>query len=136
MVGWFLKSKQPNLFQQSQNLFANPFINPHQKSSMDPFYMMFGAIKRHMAWPCQCLSDVENILLCQGIFFHVSKIYQRVYFLTWMKFIEIFHPTHGIMLTTHEQCSSFTLARSWDNIPFNLWLFSHINKCVFLAFNM
>jgi hypothetical protein len=35
------RSKQLDLFQQPQNLFTNLLINPHKKSSMDPFSRMF-----------------------------------------------------------------------------------------------
>jgi hypothetical protein len=35
------KSKQLYLFQQPQNLFVNLVVNPHEKSSIDPFFKLY-----------------------------------------------------------------------------------------------
>jgi hypothetical protein len=43
MVKQFHMSKQLDLFQQPEDLFMNLVINPHEKSSMDPFPTLFGS---------------------------------------------------------------------------------------------
>jgi hypothetical protein len=69
---------------------------------MDPFYKMSWDNKCHMAWPCVAhLGDVENIQLCQGIFFHVKEYVREFILQRGRNLLKIFLLVHKTLLATH-----------------------------------
>ncbi len=54
--------------------------------TLEPFKLLqFGAMECHME---------KYYCVCQRIFFHVNRIRQRIYLLTWMEYIKsiLLHP--------------------------------------------